>query len=171
MTVLEIGRCLCVCHTQPGVMHCMPCCEGQCPGCRHWFLQGLEAHRQTCCPGMSDKSPFLDALEEMGQDTVQQPALRAVNDFTRRKMFRLYHIPAKYIFSGDTEARSLLTKELGQQGYISLDREGEPCVLSGNPPAYNPSTPESSPIDQHTQGNDPPSASDADQRHDLPADR
>ncbi len=39
--------CKCECHHTAGMMHCFPCCQGQCEGCGRYLLR-LNHHRETC---------------------------------------------------------------------------------------------------------------------------
>ena len=41
-------ECLCKCHTDPGFMHIIPCCQGRCHACGKWFESGFILHIATC---------------------------------------------------------------------------------------------------------------------------
>jgi hypothetical protein len=58
-----------------------------------------------------------------------------INRFTRERMFRLEYVPNIYYLdpARADDCRKLL-KELAIKGYIDLDKDGKPCVLSGEPP-------------------------------------
>lgn len=64
-----------------------------------------------------------------------QAAADAISNFTRDRMYRLRHIPMRYYLS---EAESVhlnaLYDEINKRGYIALDTDGKPCVLSGKEP-------------------------------------
>lgn len=91
---------------------------------------------------MSQKKPVNDVLfNELNKPGIGEEAVAAVNSFTRDKMHRLRHIPNKYylppayaaelgVKEGDVKK---LYAELDSKGYINLDHDGEPCVLSGKP--------------------------------------
>ncbi len=61
---------------------------------------------------------------------------------TADKMHRLRHVPMRYYLPAATDAEQLnrdkalavLHDELARRGYIALDHDGEPAVLSGRPP-------------------------------------
>lgn len=69
MTYAEFERCTCICHSEEGVYHCMPCCH-QCRHCgEHIQTCYIEEHEARCAgereelglplnrygfPGMSD---------------------------------------------------------------------------------------------------------------------
>lgn len=75
---------------------------------------------------------FLNALNDLA---VGKEACDAINEFTRWQMYRLYHIPARYFLNPDLQEHlQPLADELGKHGYIDLDRDGQPCCLSGNTP-------------------------------------
>jgi len=78
-------------------------------------------------------------------------AVAAITEAVREEMHRLRHIPTRYFIAGvdpiagtkeqKQAARDALLKldsELDSKGFIDLDKDGEPCCLSGNPPAYVP---------------------------------
>ena len=47
----EPMECRCHCHAHgASVMHCFPCCEGQCAGCGRYFVSGKAQHEQKCLP-------------------------------------------------------------------------------------------------------------------------
>jgi hypothetical protein len=71
-------------------------------------------------------------LADLGKE---KDAIDAVNRFTVEKMFRLYYVPNIYYLDPTlTDDCSKLLKELAINGYIDLDKNGKPCVLSGEPP-------------------------------------
>jgi len=85
---------------------------------------------------------MLVALQNAGPEVAE-----ALNEATREEMHRLRHIPARYFIPSatagviDSTQRADLLKldaELYEKGFIDLDKDGEPCCLSGNPPAYVP---------------------------------
>jgi len=77
-------------------------------------------------------------------------AISAVNCRTREFLWRIYHIPLKYlmppipvsedgVIDAEAEAEadrqfSVLKGQLQAKGYISLDRNRAPACLSGEPP-------------------------------------
>lgn len=41
--------CDCDCHSSPHIVHCVPCCDGQCPHCGYRSSRGRgEAHEKKC---------------------------------------------------------------------------------------------------------------------------
>ena len=59
----------------------------------------------------------------------------AVTEWTRQKMYRLLHVPARYYLpEADPAAFNTLAAERAAKGRIDLDATGEPCALSGRPP-------------------------------------
>lgn len=43
----EYEECNCDCHYNPNVMHCFPCCGGQCKGCGKYYFN-LNSHQELC---------------------------------------------------------------------------------------------------------------------------
>jgi hypothetical protein len=75
---------------------------------------------------------------------VKEQAQQAINDYTRHQLYSALHIPAKYILDAaappfadpeDLAVRRLkrLCDEMEERGLIRLDKDGEPCCLSGEP--------------------------------------
>lgn len=79
-------------------------------------------------------------LEKMQErpipDETRQAAVQAINDFTRRKMYILEHIPTLYFIPCEQSKRDFpaMMEEINKRGCIHLDSEGRPCCLSGNDP-------------------------------------
>lgn len=44
---MPIEVCGCECHTNKHVLHCMPCCDGQCNKCKQYFFN-LREHEKVC---------------------------------------------------------------------------------------------------------------------------
>lgn len=65
-----------------------------------------------------------------------EEALRA---YVLWKVYVLYHIPFKYFLPNCPEHEHLgtLAEELDSKGHIQLDRDRNPCCLSGEEPAVS----------------------------------
>jgi hypothetical protein len=65
MTLTVPEECKCPCHSIPA-LHIRPCCEGQCPVCKKWFVCGLTVHLVRCTitlPRQEGMSPLPLPLE------------------------------------------------------------------------------------------------------------
>ena len=67
-------------------------------------------------------------------DGERKKNMNAISDWVRQRIYVLHHIPTKYFLPGHDAAFSQLVVELNARGCIHLDKDGEPCVLSGQPP-------------------------------------
>ncbi len=85
-----------------------------------------------------------EAVAELIRETdshLIRDAAAAVGNYTRMKMYRLWHIPNRYFIPPTDPAKlpeyeetfSKLVTELNRAGCIDLDRDGEPACLSGKP--------------------------------------
>lgn len=76
-----------------------------------------------------------DAIfEKLSAIPVGASALDAVTTWTRRRMFCLNHIPNRYFLVEELQADlPALYAEMEKYGYVALDRDGMPAVLSGKP--------------------------------------
>lgn len=50
--IVEPGICYCSCHSEEGVMHCVPCCLGICPICSNNYTD--EHHVEACQKRIAD---------------------------------------------------------------------------------------------------------------------
>jgi hypothetical protein len=82
---------------------------------------------------MCDEQPLNDALfAELKKPGMGSKACDAVNAYTREKMWRLFHIPARYFIIPDLrDDFRTLAGEINEKGCIDLDEDGQPAVLTG----------------------------------------
>ncbi len=79
-----------------------------------------------------------DALFKALSDPANEKlAIDAISEFTRDKMYRLRHIPARYYLLEPITTLKIMYKELNKKGYIDLDRDGKPCCLTNLKPVLS----------------------------------
>jgi hypothetical protein len=77
-----------------------------------------------------------ELISQLCEGLVSAELSAALTDYTVESMYVLRHIPTKYFLEEDGHLFPVMAKELNEKGCIYLDRDGQPCCLTGNPSHY-----------------------------------
>ena len=83
-----------------------------------------------------DAAAHADLLSQLCEGQASSELSAALDDYVMESMYVLRHIPTKYFLEEDGHLFPVMAKELSEKGCIYLDRDGQPCCLTGNPSHY-----------------------------------